>query len=1104
MQPLPSLSLAQWHLHPNTVRRYWIPLHQHLLSYIPELATIQAAEVASYISALIKFQDEHLGRSSTSTTVLRIPGKVLKDFSTNGGLVNVVRCIYHFKASQGWKKPDFTRKDKVYELVRYIYDVVSKSNLIVPPRIYWAQSMTQDRQKQFYEYLRSLNAIIVRDVKECTHIIEDWKDSGEEGGTWLRTLEKVDGMALVHYWYTPDSADLWMIDAHNYADPEPPPKHKGPWRVSAKWIRDGALFNEWMNEEDYEVEEPAPESKPHQHVHQKHVQSPQSQQSKKPLEEANSDDGDHSQDERCVMDEEYNVEYGDYDEDEERGDDDDEDGEEHDVDDLDYGSNRRNHSKGGGSKQARANRSIDDDDFDKPSRRSGAAKPRVNKVKFLANLRAQARTGPKPYPRLTFQNMNDRIWSQAKRWEWEPVADGLFRNISQCIYTRNLGTRHMYDLSQPETWDVLLEKVSSSTNIKTKRSAADDSVISWEGDYRIVVPSMTHWFSLNTIHDIEKTAFADVFNPPPVPEPILIDGYEIPPEEEPMIINDGDESTYRMVRDYIVHTYRRRPIEYLPISECLSADAKENFNLAYRLHAFLERWGIINYQAVMYPAELRDDPTRSAPLGSLVYRSISDLSDEMKMIYTSASAENHPPFSIPPHNTTVTSAKHHCMSCGKICYFISYISLEYVATEYCESCYLDGKYSSFMQSNRFARLELPALYPDDDDSDEDSVLNESDGESDADPVSQRAASCSSSLSNCGRGGSTEPVGEANGSQRHGTYDWDAVSIAMGGTKSKEACMKKFLRASLDEEKVQLRKDILHDLDDDAGWNEWEQEFRSYVPLLLGSGVDNPLMNLIRVLSSAISPQVAAAASRGAMSKILRLRLGGDDSGKGTDQDIEYSQASDDMKMRDGIDPSCADHIADTSNSFNSNVAVKVKVKNDDGTSPSHPRDLATTIQAHSPGNVPWVGAEVPSTQFESPAPSTSAVAPVRADLVVNDESTTNGSHNHNSNNNNMVDDGTDAITNVLALTGTLSPKPNPDDDILLSKLLPDTSDRQPRDTKKGLRMTGSLQAAMAHALAEARALAKFEEQTAQTYADELYELQLQKIGLLGSVLEALK
>jgi len=46
-----------------------------------------------------------------------------------------------------------------------------------------------------------------------------WKDTGDEG-TWFRTLEKRDGMALVHYWYTPDSADMWMPEAQNYAEPE--------------------------------------------------------------------------------------------------------------------------------------------------------------------------------------------------------------------------------------------------------------------------------------------------------------------------------------------------------------------------------------------------------------------------------------------------------------------------------------------------------------------------------------------------------------------------------------------------------------------------------------------------------------------------------------------------------------------------------------------------------------------------------------------------------------------------------------------------------------------------------------------------------------------
>ncbi len=49
---------------------------------------------------------------------------------------------------------------------------------------------------------------------------------------YLRTLEKKEGRAFIHWWYYPDSYDTWMsaTDVEG-EDPEIPTKHIGPWRV---------------------------------------------------------------------------------------------------------------------------------------------------------------------------------------------------------------------------------------------------------------------------------------------------------------------------------------------------------------------------------------------------------------------------------------------------------------------------------------------------------------------------------------------------------------------------------------------------------------------------------------------------------------------------------------------------------------------------------------------------------------------------------------------------------------------------------------------------------------------------------------------------------
>lgn len=56
----------------------------------------------------------------------------------------------------------------------------------------------------------------------------------------------------MHWWYYPDSYDSWLPQTDQFADPEEPPVHQGAWHIATRWLQDSVLFNELMNEEDYE------------------------------------------------------------------------------------------------------------------------------------------------------------------------------------------------------------------------------------------------------------------------------------------------------------------------------------------------------------------------------------------------------------------------------------------------------------------------------------------------------------------------------------------------------------------------------------------------------------------------------------------------------------------------------------------------------------------------------------------------------------------------------------------------------------------------------------------------------------------------------------
>ena len=91
--------------------------------------------------------------------------------------------------------------------------------------------------------------------------------------------------------------------------------------------------------------------------------------------------------------------------------------------------------------------------------------------------------------------------------------------------------------------------------------------------YEIVVPSYSSWFDVHKIQDIEKKALPEFFN-----------GRN----------RSKTPTVYKDVRDFIVNSYRLYPSEYLTVTAC-RRNLVGDVGAISRVHAFLEQWGLINY-----------------------------------------------------------------------------------------------------------------------------------------------------------------------------------------------------------------------------------------------------------------------------------------------------------------------------------------------------------------------------------------------------------------------------------------------------------------------------------------------------------------------------
>ena len=92
--------------------------------------------------------------------------------------------------------------------------------------------------------------------------------------------------------------------------------------------------------------------------------------------------------------------------------------------------------------------------------------------------------------------------------------------------------------------------------------------------HAIIIPSYSSWFQFATINPVERRSLPEFFS------------------------NRNRSKTpqiYKDYRDFMINTYRLNPTEYLTVTACRRNLAGDVCAIM-RVHAFLEQWGLINYQ----------------------------------------------------------------------------------------------------------------------------------------------------------------------------------------------------------------------------------------------------------------------------------------------------------------------------------------------------------------------------------------------------------------------------------------------------------------------------------------------------------------------------
>ncbi|KZT23671.1 SWI/SNF complex protein [Neolentinus lepideus HHB14362 ss-1] len=358
--------------------------------------------------------------------------------------------------------------------------------------------------------------------------------------------------------------------------------------------------------------------------------------------------------------------------------------------------------------------------------------------------------------------------------------------------------------------------------------------------HEVIIPSYAAWFDMAKIHSIEKHALPEFFN-------------SRNKSKTPAI--------YKDYRDFMVNTYRLRPSEYLTVTACRRNLAGDVCAIM-RVHAFLEQWGLINYQI-----DPDSRPATLAPPFTGHYRVILDTPRGLQSLHPGTRPSNHPhapgmngatkpgststPASLelrsniyqttakasrpitsdqakelangasaPGGNGRVTaSITFQCDTCGVDCTAVRYHSLKVKNFELCPPCYLDGRFPSTMFSGDFVKLTNASTasgnaHLSDDDWQDDEILRLLEG--------------------------VEMYDD----------DWSLVEEHVG-TRSAQQCIRKFLELPIEDPYLQTEGSM-------GGLRYARIPFEQ---------ADNPVMSVVAFLAGVVGPGVAAEAAKTALHEL---------------------------------------------------------------------------------------------------------------------------------------------------------------------------------------------------------------------------------------------
>ncbi|XP_037130629.1 SWI/SNF complex subunit SMARCC1 [Syngnathus acus] len=525
--------------------RLWIS--KHYKKYVQNDSP-SSKSLAGLVVQLLQFQEDSFGRKVNNPALTKLPAKCFLDMKAGGALCHILGSVYKFKSEQGWRRFDLqnpSRMDRNVEMFLNVEKNLVQNNCLTRPTVFLSPDMEAKQASKLKDAIKRHQGSITEDKSKATHIIfpSPLQQDEEE---WLRPVMRKDKQVLVHWGLFPDSYDTWMAASEVDHDVEEPPSADRPWKVHARWVLDTDAFNEWMNEEDYEVDD----NKKPVTFRQKIFPKEEESSSRTP-------------------------------------------------------DRKERKANSAGKKRRRS-----------PSPPSTPAESRKKGGKKGNQGHYWKRRGHRGEEEDTEDDVTkDLDDSSAGASIEEGSTSKNAHSKKDSDNTAHKGDNGA-DVDDMEDDSVLSggkeDDDGNKADMSRMMDAGEDNVT--EQTHHIIIPSYSAWFDYNCIHEIERRALPEFFN-----------GKN----------KSKTPEIYLAYRNFMIDTYRLNPQEYLTSTSC-RRNLTGDVCAIMRVHAFLEQWGLVNYQV--------DSDSRPLPMGPPPTPHFTVLADTPSGLMPL----NHRPSPIPP------------------------------------------------------------------------------------------------------------------------------------------------------------------------------------------------------------------------------------------------------------------------------------------------------------------------------------------------------------------------------------------------------------------------------------------------------------------------